>query len=113
MRGFRSDTRAALGALLIAACLAAPARAQVGPPIRLVPTAPGAPSDTITPVSPDAGAPDQPSPTGVQATPLAPVDPVWTGSLAASEGALPETLWQGTQKAFVMAALPQLQPTLS
>jgi hypothetical protein len=45
--------------------------------------------------------------------PLAPVDPAWAGSLPPSEGALPETLWQGTQKAFVIAALPLLQSTPS
>lgn len=69
--------------------------------------------DTVTPTAPDAGTADQPLPAGVQAAPLAPVDPAWEGSLSAADGALPETLWQGTDKAFVMAALPQLQPSLS
>ena len=111
MRGSRSELRAGLAALLIAACLGAPAMAQLGPPIRLVqPPAPAVTPNTITPGAPDAGSADQPSPSGVQATPLAPVDPVWMGSLSPADGALPETLWQGTEKAFVMAALPQLQP---
>jgi hypothetical protein len=111
MRGSRSEPRAGLVALLIAACLGTPAMAQVGPPLRLVQPPPGSvPSETGTPTTPDTG---PRLPPGVQATPLAPVDPVWSGSLSGSEGALPETLWQGTEKAFVMAALPQLQPTLS
>src|SRR5579872_5571259 len=116
MRGSQSDKRAALAALLIAAWFGSPASAQVGPPLRLVqppPTSRAATPDTVTPASPDAGNADQSPPGGVQITPLAPVDPVWTGSLSPSDGALPETLWQGTEKAFVMAALPRLQPTLS
>jgi hypothetical protein len=115
MRGSRSERGTGLAALLIAASLAMPALAQVGPPLRLVqpPSPPAAPADTVTPNSPDAGTVDQGAPSGVQATPLAPVDPVWTGSLTAADGALPETLWQGTEKTFVMAALPQLQATAS
>jgi len=108
MRAFRGDRRLALLALLIAASLSASAAAQVGPPVRLVQPPP-------TPVVPKAPAPGttQALPPGVQAMPLAPVDPSWAGSLPTSDGALPETLWQGTQKAFVIAALPLLQPTLS
>ncbi|MGH7126641.1 MAG: hypothetical protein ACREFI_19845 [Stellaceae bacterium] len=112
MRGSRSDRRL-LAALLIAACLGPPALAQVGPPLRLVQPPAAATPDTATPTSPDAGTAGQPSPSGVQVTPLAPVDPVWMGVLAPSEDALPETLWQGTERPFVIAALPQLQPTLS
>jgi hypothetical protein len=110
MRGFRSKRRIALAALLMAAGLSAPAAAQVGPPIRLVqpPTNPAVP----TPV-PDTSEQTQTLPPGVQAMPLAPVDPAWAGSLPASEGALPAALWQGTPRAFVMAALPQLQPVVS
>ena len=114
MRGSRSERRARLAALLIAACLAPPALAQTGAPLRLVPAPPPAATpDTVTPRAPDAGTADQPLPPGVQAAPLAPVDPAWVGTLSAADGALPETLWQGTDKAFVMAALPQLQPSLS
>ena len=116
MRGSRSERRARLAALLIAACLAPPAQAQVGAPLRLVPAPPSAPSvtpDTVAPRAPDAGTADQPLPPGVQAAPLAPVDPAWLGNLSTADGALPETLWQGTEKAFVMAALPQLRPSLS
>src|SRR5262249_32775302 len=85
----------------------------VGPPLRLIqpPAPPAVAPDTITPMAPDAGISGQPLPPGVQATPLEPLDPAWTGSLA--EGALPETLWQGTERAFAMATLPQLQPTTS
>src|SRR5438105_2906324 len=110
MRGFRSRRRIALATLLVAAWLSVPAAAQVGPPIRLVqpPTTPAVP-----PAVPDAGDETQTLPPGIQAMPLAPVDPAWVGSLPASEGGLPETLWQGTPKAFVTAALPQLQPVLS
>src|SRR5206468_9864776 len=107
----------ALPALLIAAALSAPvasAAAQLGPPLRLVQPPPSAVAPQIvTPSAPDAGLGGQPLPPDVQATPLAPVDPAWAGSLPASEGALPESLWQGTPKAFLIAALPQLQPSLS
>ena len=116
MRGSRSERRAGLAALLIAACLAPPAQAQVGAPLRLVPAPPSAPSvtpGTVAPRAPDAGTADQPLPSGVQVAPLAPVDPAWAGNLSTADGALPETLWQGTEKAFVMAALPQLRPSLS
>jgi hypothetical protein len=114
MRVFRSDRRLALPALLIAAALSAPAAAQVGPPLRLVQPPPsGVAPQAVMPSAPDAGLGGQPLPPDVQATPLAPVDTAWAGSLPASEGALPESLWQGTPKAFVIAALPQLQPSLS
>jgi hypothetical protein len=114
MRSSRSDRRLALPALLIAAALSAPALAQVGPPLRLVqpPPTPAVPN-AVSPPAPDTGAGTQVLPPGVQAMPLAPVDPAWAGSLTASQGALPETLWQGTQKVFVAATLPLLQPTLS
>jgi hypothetical protein len=110
MRVSRSDRRLALPALLIAAALSAAAAAQVGPPLRLVQPPPSevAPQ-AVTPSAPDAGIGGQPLPPDVQVTPLAPVDPAWAGSLPTSEGALPESLWQGTPKAFVIAALPQLQ----
>ena len=113
MRGFRSDRRLALPALLIAAALSVPAAAQVGPPIRLVPPPTGPVAPGATPTIPDTGAGTQALPPGVEAMPLAPVDPAWAGALPASEGALPQTLWQGTERAFVIAALPLLQPTLS
>ncbi len=103
--------RPALTALLIALSLSAPAAAQVGPPLRLIQPPLG--SETVTPTAPGAGIGAQPLPPGVQATPLAPVDPAWTGTLQASDGALPDSLWQDTPRAFVLAILPRLQPGLS
>ncbi|HEV3174616.1 MAG TPA: hypothetical protein VGZ72_01425 [Stellaceae bacterium] len=115
MRGSRSDRRLAFAALLIAACVSVPAKAQVGPPIRLVqpPPSPIHPGAAVPLPAPDASESSQTLPPGVEAMPLAPVDPAWAGSLEASEGGLPGTLWQGTPKAFVTAALPQLQPISS
>lgn len=111
MHDSRSDRRAlTIAAALLAAALASgPAEAQVGPPIRLLPL----PSASGGATAPETGSTTPPNPSDIQATPLAPVDSAWTGTLAAADGAFPETLWQGTPRALVIAALPQLQPTAS
>jgi hypothetical protein len=49
----------------------------------------------------------------IKAVPLPPPDSAWFGVLAAGDGALPEALWQGTPRAVVAAALPQLVPSRS
>lgn len=111
-------------AALFALALATPAAAQLGPPVRLVPPPPSsgpaaAPpldtggADTPAPAVAPANSEAQPLPPDVQAMPLAPVDPAWAGTLSAADDALPETLWQGTPRGFVTAALPLLQPTTS
>jgi len=87
----------------------------VPPPPHSSPVATPAPQpdvDDATPVAPASGD-GQPVSSDVQATPLAPVDPSWAGTLSTADGALPETLWQGTPRSFVTAALPQLQPVIS
>jgi len=109
MPASRNDLRvaglasAAFAALLSAlALLPGPALAQSGGPVRLVPAPAPAPGPTATP----AAGGGQPLPSGVQATPLAPVDSAWLGTLAPAEGAFPDTLWQGTPRSYVVAALP-------
>lgn len=90
------------------------APAPLGPPVRLVPTPGPVTAPTSTPAAPTPAAGDvQVLPPGVQATPLAPVDAAWAGTLSAADGAFPETMWQGTPRSFVAAALPLLQPTTS
>lgn len=112
MHDSRSDRRAlTIAAALLAAALASePAEAQVGPPIRLLPPLPSASGGTT---APETGSPTPSDPSDIQATPLAPVDSAWTGTLTTADGAFPETLWQGTPRALVIAALPQLRPTAS
>ena len=115
MPSCRSDHGRALAAAILALALLTPlaARAQVGPPVRLLPTPPGAgPAVPAPPSAPNpmpAGATDE----SIRSTTLAPVDSAWIGALEAGANALPDSLWQGTPRSFVAAALPQLQPTTS
>lgn len=85
-----------------------PAAAQVGAPIPLVPPAP---SGTSQP--PASQPPQQEAPKGIEAQDLAPTDAAWTGVLGADQGALPDSMWHGTARNFVAAALPLLQPSSS
>ncbi len=107
--GLASAAFAALLSALVA--LPGPALAQSGAPLRLVPQP--APAPAPAPANNPAVGADQPLPSGVQATPLAPVDTAWLGTLSASDGAFPDTLWQGTPRVLVVATLPLLQPTAS
>jgi hypothetical protein len=121
MRGSRNEPRqdlaAALAALLLLAS-ALPARAEVGSPVPLIAQAPPVPATptaaTETPPPPAAPAdapsllpPDEP----VTATALAPVDTGWIGVLGEAAHPLPQSMWQGTPRALVAAALPRLAPT--
>lgn len=102
MRVFRAELAAS--ALFI--LLASPASAQLGAPIPLVPGAPGTAPATPVPAEPQSG-------DNINATPLAPVDTAWVGILGAADGALPRSMWQGTPRAKVAAALRLLKPTTS
>jgi hypothetical protein len=99
-------------ALAVAALLAgaAPAAAQVGAPIPLVPPPSPAPTG-------GGGAPSgealTPIPKGFEAQSLAPTDASWIGVLGDAQGAMPETMWRGTPRNFVAAALPLLRPSSS
>lgn len=89
-----------------------PAAAQVGPPVRLLPPPPGA-GPAIpegTPATPPPAAAEGES---IKATPLAPVDAAWIGAPGGIAHPLPQTMWQGTPRALVATALPQLAPTNS
>lgn len=112
MPGFRADF-AFVATLLV--LLAVPARAQLGPPVQLLPRPPSQPAPApvaAPPASPSA--PDAPSAAGdISATPLAPMDPSWAGTLGPADGALPRTMWAATPRAVVAASLPLLQPTTS
>lgn len=55
----------------------------------------------------------QPADEDIRATPLAPMDPSWVGTLGPNDGALPRDLWAGTPRSIVAAALPLLRPTTS
>jgi hypothetical protein len=111
----RQDLAAALAALLLLASVA-PTRAQLGSPVPLVaqvPPAPAAPAEAPSPPpvapadAPSLVPPDVP----VTATPLAPVDTGWIGVLGEAAHPLPQTMWQGTPRGLVAAALPRLAPT--
>lgn len=89
-----------------------PAAAQVGPPVRLLPPPAGA-----GPAIPEGKA-ETPPPApaegeSIKTTPLAPVDAAWIGTPGGIAHPLPQTMWQGTPRALVAAALPQLAPTRS
>lgn len=89
------------------------AQAQLGPPVRLLPPPPGTGPALPPPPPAPAPAPAAQTDESIRTTPLAPVDPAWIGALPDSAQALPESLWQGTPRGFVAAALPQLQPSTS
>ncbi|MDE1967454.1 MAG: hypothetical protein KGI92_00975 [Alphaproteobacteria bacterium] len=110
MLSWRIDrpTTPQLAAWLVAATVlgAAPATAQ---PIQLTPSPtppPAAPSSVAPPQSLEGG--DQ-----IQVSPLQPVDTSWTGLLGPDKGGFPHDMWNGANRGFVVAALPQLQPATS
>ena len=134
MRGSRNEPRQGLAAALAALLLLAPvlpSRADIGAPIPLLAQAPPAPA----PAKPEALAPSAAAPAAtapapapaapqaedatslpppevaVTATTLAPVDTGWIGTLGDAAHPLPQTMWQGTPRPLVAAALPRLQPT--
>jgi len=100
----------ALGATALALLigLALPAIGQSNRPVRLLPPAPG--TEPAVPESP--ATPTPPADEAISATPLPPVDAAWVGTLGAPK-ALPQTMWHGTPRAVVVAALPALGPTTS
>jgi hypothetical protein len=133
MRGSRNEPRQGLAAALAALLLLAsalPTRAEVGAPIPLIaqaPPAPAKPEPLASPAAPPAAttapAPAPAAPpsddatslpppdVAVTATTLAPVDTGWIGVLGDAAHPLPQTMWQGTPRPLVAAALPRLQPT--
>lgn len=81
--------------------------AAAAQPIQLTPSAPPPnPSSVAPPQSLESG--DQ-----IQVSPLAPVDASWAGRLSATKGGFPHDMWNGANRRFVVAALPQLQPVTS
>ncbi|HEX7968502.1 MAG TPA: hypothetical protein VF502_09795 [Stellaceae bacterium] len=110
MHGSRNEPvrRLGLAALLLLLAAAAPGRAQPVPLTTPAPAAEAAVPES-TPDTPANKAGEPP----IQATPLAPVDPAWVGTLADAAHPLPQTMWQGTPRALVAAALPRLAPTTS
>lgn len=133
MRGSRNEPRQGLAAALAALLLLAsapPTRAQVGSPVPLIAQAPAAPAPAAPeplapptaqtpavpapapPIAPTDDATSLPPPdVAVTATTLAPVDAGWIGVLGEAAHPLPQTMWQGTPRALVAAALPRLAPT--
>ncbi len=122
MRAWRTDaTRQFAGVALFAAfCLCAvPAAAQLGPPVPLVPS--GAPPQGQAGTTAVPAAPGNPAatpapnaaPADIEAQPLAPTDASWAGTLGPNDGALPQTMWRGTERSFLAAALPLLAPSSS
>jgi hypothetical protein len=112
MPSCRSDRclGSAAAAALLLALVAVPATAQLGPPVRLqAPPGPGT-GPTIPP-PPATAIPTTDE--SIKATPLAPVDAAWIGSLPDAAQPLPQTMWAGTQRPLVAAALPLLGPTTS
>ncbi len=127
-----------LGLALAAALAIPPALAQVGPPVRLGPPPAPPPPQTIqpggsfgtpaplgaNPLGRDTSPPNMPVGGSLPTTPpsknddirsdtLAPLDDSWAGSLSTADRALPATLWEGTPRPLVAAALPLLSPNTS
>jgi hypothetical protein len=130
MRSSRAEPpRRALGTALAGLALLAltgAAAAEVGAPVRLGPPAAasggsvppagaGSSATATTPGSPKSkpGLSTTPVEDAIKGVVLPPVDTSWAGPLSRAEGAFPETMWRGTPRAFVGAALPQLAPTTS
>ena len=106
--------RALVGAAAVLLLLTSPmARAQLGPPVRLLPPAPGTGPALPPPPPAPAATPAPQTDDQIRSTPLAPVDAAWIGALPDAAEALPPSLWQGTPRSLVMAALPLLQPSTS
>ncbi|MGH7001064.1 MAG: hypothetical protein ACREEA_06110, partial [Stellaceae bacterium] len=78
--------------------------AAAAQPIQLTPSA------TPAPANPSSVAPPQSLEGGdqIQVSPLAPVDTSWIGLLGAAKGGFPHDMWNGADRGFVVAALPQL-----
>jgi len=110
MRVSRAELGAAAALLLLSA---SPSFAQRGAPVPLF----GAPPARQAPPAAEAPAPatatSAASSNDISATPLAPMDSSWVGTLGAADGALPRNMWSTTPKSIVAAALPLLQPTTS
>jgi hypothetical protein len=86
-------------AILALAAAVSPVAAQTGAPIPLLP--------------PPAAAPGASAGDGIEAQPVAPTDAAWASALGPDQGGFPDTMWQGTDRALVAAALPLLQPSTS
>ncbi|MGH6962776.1 MAG: hypothetical protein ACREE7_20055, partial [Dongiaceae bacterium] len=118
----RSSGRRSLGAdrLLAIAVLAlagltalAPAAAQVGAPVQLVPRT--TPDYGEAPPAPEGGAATgQPNaPQGFEITPLEAVGADYAGTLEPDHGGLGIDMWRGTDRVRVERLLPLLKPTTS
>lgn len=114
MRAFRVDRSVGRFVLTLAVLqlAAVPAFAQTGAPTPLL--LPGSPSLPTPQMAPGTAPPQAvPSDADIQSEPLAPVAPVWGGTLGAADHALPRDMWSTTPRGFIDAALPLLQPTTS
>ncbi len=103
----------ALAAMLAVLVATAPGvgAGEIEAPRRLAPepSSPAAPPQSAT----SQGAPGAAAEQGIEATPLAPIDPAWTGTLGESDHPLPPSMWQGTPRPVVSALLPLLAATTS
>lgn len=121
MRGCRNERDRSLApaaglAALLLLLPALPGAAQTGTPVPLTgppPAAADAPEGSAPAAAPTAPgspaeAPGPPAAGSIQATPLAPVDPAWIGTLDDAARPLPQSMWKGTPRALVAAALPHL-----
>ena len=116
IRSCRNERRALAGVaaaiLLLGPMAPAPAQ-QAGPPVQLLAPPPST-SPAVPEPPPAAAATASPATDeSIKATPLAPIDAAWVGTLGDSQHPLPQTMWQGTRRALAAAALPQLLPTTS
>jgi len=104
---------AVFGLLGLTALPSAPATAQVGKPVQLVPQA--APDNGAPPAAPEAGTTTgQPAaPQGFEITPLEAVGADYAGTLEPDKGGFGIDMWRGTDRVRVERLLPLLKPTVS
>src|SRR5579859_3281582 len=124
----RPAWQAALASVLLTPLALSPAAAQIGPPVPLAPPVgqPSAPPGVPAPYPPPPGyapppaanpqpgyTPPAPPPSGITVDQLAAPSPEATGVLGPSNHGFPDTMWQGTARATVLALLPKISSTTS
>jgi len=107
----RSCTRITVAGFGLAAALAVstigPARAQVGPPVRLEPLGSTPAAPTVPPAE------RSPPPSDITADPLPPPGADGLSALGPNDRPLPAELWQGTTRATAEALIPRIKPSTS
>ena len=108
-------SRNSIASALLAVLLAGPAAlAQTGAPVRLAPPPNGVAYPPPPGTAPGSGyAPPAPPSSGITVDQLAPPSPDSAGAIDLTSHGFPATLWQGSNRATVLALLPKIGSTTS